>query len=71
MYSENSKGRMPTINHRHWKRYIMFDSYQVFPDIGGLNDQDASFVDFVFMCLDRKAVHQQRRNNRLSRKKGR
>lgn len=62
---------MPTINHRHWKRFVMFDAYQVFPDQGGLNDQDASFVDFTFMCLDRKAVHKERRNRRLSQKRGR
>lgn len=46
----------------------MFDSYQILPDSGGLNDQDASFVDFMFMCLDRKNVHKQKYDKRMSRK---
>ena len=55
---------MPQINHRHWKRFLIFEAYNVLPNEGGLDNQDSSFVDFMFMCLERKSVHQRRANKR-------
>jgi hypothetical protein len=55
---------MPQINHRHWKRFLIFEAYNVLPNEGGLDNQDSSFVDFMFMCLERKSVHQRRANKK-------
>lgn len=45
----------------------MFDAYQILPNEGGLDNQDASFVDFMFMCIDRKSAHKARYNKRKQR----
>ena len=49
---EGKKAKFPDIRHKYWSRFLLFNRFQVLPDVGGLNDQSHNFVKFMIMVLE-------------------